>query len=160
MNILQKLRQLHADITASRDGFKIVDAWALAERLLTRLPVPPDEAQAVCRAKDADGLDRLLHRLEHPAPKVDAPLPEFSHDDLAAAIRAFKKRLKLLRLNDESRLGGRYTSGGRRSSIDAIEPPDGFSPDIWRVLARKGQLHDEGGGFYALPEHPVKDPHS
>ncbi|MEL7484458.1 MAG: hypothetical protein AAFN41_08900 [Planctomycetota bacterium] len=150
MNLTQKLRQLHADIADARDGFKIVDAWALAERLTLRLPVDLDEATRVFKEKDADGLLAIIDRLENPPKKEEVELPEFHHDDLAAAMRAFKKRLKVIRLNDESKLGGRYTSGGRTSKVDAIEPPDGFDDAIWKVLARDGRLIDTGGGFYQL----------
>lgn len=151
MNITQKLRQLHTDIAAAKDGFKIVDAWALAERLVLRFPVDLDAAARVFKDKDAAGLLSLIERIERPPTRPAGPLPEFSHDDLAAALRAFKHRLKVVRLNDESRLGGRYTSGGRASKIDAIEPPGEFDPAVWRVLARDGLLRDTGGGFYALP---------
>ncbi|MEO0629327.1 MAG: hypothetical protein AAFY46_01195 [Planctomycetota bacterium] len=150
MNLTQKLRQLHADIADARDGFKIVDAWALAERLTLRLPVDLDEATRVFKEKDADGLLAIIDRLENPPKKEEVELPEFHHDDLAAAMRAFKKRLKVIRLNDESKLGGRYTSGGRTSKVDAIQPPDGFDDAIWKVLARDGRLIDTGGGFYQL----------
>lgn len=152
MNAIQKLRQLHTDITASGDGFKIVDAWTLAERLLMRIPISATRIDEVCKAKDAEGLDAIIASLEQPADTPTKDLPEYPHDDLAAAMRAFKKRLKLVRLNDESRLGGRYTSGGRVSKVDAIEPPNGFPADIWRVLARDGQLKDTGRGFYALAD--------
>jgi hypothetical protein len=150
MNITQKLRQLHADIAAAKDGFKIVDAWALAERLVLRLPVNLERASRVFRERDAAGLLSLIESLETPQSPKQVAIPEFSHDDLTAALRAFKHRLKLARLNDESRLGGRYTSGGRSSKIDAIEPPGEFDPLIWKALARDGHLRDTGGGFYAL----------
>lgn len=153
VNVTQKLRQLHADIAAAKDGFKIADAWTLAERLTLRLPVDLDEASRVFKDKDADGLLAIIDRLENPQkPAEAAPLPDFHHDDLAAAMRAFKKRLKIVRLNDESKLGGRYTSGGRTSKVDAIEPPGDFDPLIWKALARDGKLTDTGGGFYALPK--------
>lgn len=152
MNLTQKLRSLHSEITSSGDGFKIVDAWTLAERLLARMPVDQAEVKRVTAAKDADGLAHLIDQIENPtAAKPAPPLPEFSPGDLDAALKAFKKRLKLMRLSDESRLGGRYTSGGRTSKIDAIEPPNEFDPKIWKVLAAKGELKDTGGGFYSLP---------
>ena len=43
--------------------------------------------------------------------------------ELKNALKAFKKRLKLARLDDESRLGGRYTSSGGQSGIIGIFPP-------------------------------------
>ena len=159
MNALQKLRQLHTDITASGDGLKIVDAWTLAGRLLMRMPVEAGELDRVLTEKDAAGLGAILDRLEHPDAEPQEALPEFSHDDKAAAMKAFRKRLKIMRLSDESRLGGRYTSGGRTSNIDAIEPPDGFKAELWKVLARDGELKDTGGGFYSLGKEPPKQPY-
>ena len=154
MNILQKLRQLHTDITAANDGFKVVDAWELAERLLLRHPVDLEEAARVFKEKDAAGLGALIDKLENPQPKAEQDLPEYTRDELAHAMKVFRKRLKLMRLSDESRLGGRYTSGGRASNIDAIEPPDELPREIWKVLARQGQLKDTGKGFFALADAP------
>ncbi len=67
-------------------------------------------------------------------------------------MRAYTKRLKLARLADESRLGNRYTTGGRKSAIDAIIPPEEFPPEVWKALALAGKLRDTGGGFYAPVE--------
>lgn len=151
MNILQKLRQLHGDIVNSGNGLKIVDAWTLAERLIGRVPADAGEVRRVFAEKDAAGLLALIDSAEAPpAPKQQGPAVD--PDTQAAALRAFKKRLKVMRLSDESRLGGRYTSGGRQSGIDAIEPPEGFEPAVWKALARAGKLRDTGQGFYALPE--------
>ena len=63
-----------------------------------------------------------------------------------------KKRFKLTRLDDESRLGGgRPTTTGRKSEISGIMPPSEFPPEVWRELARQGRIKDAGGGFYAMP---------
>ena len=71
---------------------------------------------------------------------------------LKAAFTAFKKRFKLTRLDDESRLGGgRPTTTGRKSTIAGITPPNEFPPEVWRELARQGRIKDTGGGFYAMP---------
>ena len=56
-----------------------------------------------------------------------------SKEDLKLALKAFRKRLKLTRLDDESRLGyGPMTSGGK-SGVVAITPPNQFS-DGYPVL--------------------------
>lgn len=151
MNALQKIRSLHTDITTSGNGLKIVDAWTLAERLLSRMPCNQTDVKRICKEKDAVGLDALLRGMEHPQPVIQPALPEYPEEQLAAAMRAFKKRLKLMRLSDESKLGGRYTSGGHTSKIDAIQPPEDFPPQIWKVLAKSGKLVDTGRGFYAEP---------
>ena len=154
MNLVQKLRSLHDDIAArvakGVDPLGLVDDWALAERLLLRMPVDLDEADRVFKARDLAGLDVLIARLE--APPKQEELPEFPQPELDHALKLFRKRLKLQRLADESRLGGRYTSGGRSSKLDAITPPEDVEdPRIWKVLVRAGKLKDAGQGFYAEP---------
>lgn len=150
MNATQKLRQLHGEITQARDGFRVVDSWTLAKRLLSRLPVDQTEVTRVCSAQDADGFDALIKALESPPAPVEKPLKGFTQKERDAAMGAFKRRLKIVQLNDESRLGGRYTSGGRKSGIDAIEPPKEFDREVWAALAAEGRLERVGGGMYAL----------
>lgn len=150
MNALEKLRETTDAITAAAEPMKIMDQWTLAGRLLSRFPVDQSEADRVLRERDAAGLDALVDALEHPAKKTTQPAVKVSEDEMSHALKAFRKRLKLARLADESKLGGRYTSGGRKSGIDAIEPPHEFSPEVWKALVSAGQLKDTGGGFYAL----------
>ena len=55
-----------------------------------------------------------------------AETPEFTKEELKAALKAYKKRLKLARLDDESRLGhGAMTKGGR-SGIVGVRAPEQF----------------------------------
>ena len=71
-------------------------------------------------------------------------------EELKRAMSAFKKRLKLYRQDDESKLGGRGMTGGRVSGIVGIKPPDGFPPEIWEELVTKGKLRSEGSGTYSI----------
>jgi hypothetical protein len=73
-------------------------------------------------------------------------------ENLKRAMKAFRKRLKLTRLDDESKLGGRYLSGGRHSKVDAIQPPNQYPASVWKELVRQGRLVDSGVGFYRLSE--------
>ena len=73
-------------------------------------------------------------------------------DRLKAAFTAFKKRMKLTKLDDESRLGGgRPTTGGKKSGVVGIVPPREFPREVWEELAKQGKIRDMGGGFYAMP---------
>lgn len=47
-------------------------------------------------------------------------------EELRLAMKAFRKRLKLTRLDDESGLGYGPMSSGQKSDIVAITPPNQF----------------------------------
>lgn len=81
----------------------------------------------------------------------DTPTPP-DKQELKAAFKAFKKRLKLTRLDAESKLGGGPLSGGRDSGIVAITPPAGFSSAVWDELVRQGRLKKADQGTYELGE--------
>ncbi len=149
MNALEKLREVTDTIGTSKNGLQIVDAWALAGRLLSRFPVDAAESKRVVTTKDHAGLDALVRGLENPAPptRVQAGVG-VSEGDMTAALKAFRKRLKLTRLDQESKLGGRYTSGGKQSGIDGITPPTEFPPEVWRALEEAGRLRRTAGGLY------------
>ncbi len=80
------------------------------------------------------------------APPPTGPTPQ----DLKSALKAFRKRLKLTQLDDQSRLGYGPMTGGQRSSIVAIMPPERFPAAVWEELARQGKLKRAGSGMYAL----------
>ncbi len=73
-----------------------------------------------------------------------------SQQELKAALKAFKKRLKLTQLDDQSRIGVGPMSSGRPSGIVAITPPDQFAQAVWEELARQGKLKRVGNGLYEL----------
>jgi hypothetical protein len=70
---------------------------------------------------------------------------------LRNAMKAFKKRLKLTRLDDESRLGHGAMSSGGPSGIVAITPPTRYPQAVWDELVRQGRLRRAGYGLYELP---------
>jgi hypothetical protein len=72
-----------------------------------------------------------------------------SPEELKQALKAFKKRLKLTRLDNESRLGGGPLTG-RASDIVGISPPNQYPQAVWDELVRQGKLRKLGGGLYGL----------
>jgi hypothetical protein len=70
-------------------------------------------------------------------------------DELKRALKAFKKRLKLTQLDEDSRLGHSPLTGAR-SRIVSIQPPAGFGREVWEELADKGFLKRDGIGFFEL----------
>jgi hypothetical protein len=73
-------------------------------------------------------------------------------DDLKKAMKAFKKRIKLTQLDDESRLGHGPMSSGGKAQVISIQPPAGFGKEIWEELAELGFLKRDGIGFYQVVE--------
>jgi hypothetical protein len=76
----------------------------------------------------------------------------FDKQELKLALKAFRKRLKLTRLDAESNIGGGPLSGGRDSGIIAITPPDQYPQAVWEELVRQGKLRRGGHGTYELVE--------
>ena len=81
-----------------------------------------------------------------PPSAPDSPKPQ----DLKKALKAFKKRLKLTRLDDESGPGGGAMTGGKTSGIVAIMPPNQYPKAVWDELVRQGKLNYTGRGLYGL----------
>jgi len=73
-------------------------------------------------------------------------------EELKQAFKAFKKRLKLMRLDAESNIGGGPLSSGRQSEIVAITPPNQFPIAVWDELVKQGKLKKGGHGTYELVE--------
>jgi hypothetical protein len=72
-----------------------------------------------------------------------------TEEDLKKALKAFKKRMKLTQLDEDSRLGHSPLTGSK-SKIISIQPPSGFGKEIWEELADKGFLKRDGMGFFEL----------
>ncbi len=77
-----------------------------------------------------------------------APTPQ----ELKSALKAFRKRLKLTRLDDQSRIGVGPLSSGRQSGIVGITPPNRFPQAVWDELVRLGKLRKIGSQQYELLE--------
>lgn len=71
---------------------------------------------------------------------------------LKKAYKTFRKRLRLTRLDAESTLGSGALSGGQKSGIVAIRPPNNFPQEVWDKLVEMGKLRTEGMGLYELVE--------
>jgi hypothetical protein len=83
------------------------------------------------------------------APSVPPGSP--SPEELRKALKAFKKRLKLARLDDVSGLGHGPTSGGKTSGIIAVMAPNQYPKEVWDKLVALGRLEYVGQGLYQLP---------
>ena len=75
-----------------------------------------------------------------------------TEEELKKAYKAFKKRLKLTRLDADSKVGHGPLSGTGKTQIVSIQPPLGFGREVWEELAEKGYLKRDTSGFYELVE--------
>jgi len=80
-------------------------------------------------------------------PAAGGPSPQ----ELKLALKAFKKRLKLTRLDADSKLGVGPLSN-TKGSISAIGPPNQYPPAVWAALVKEGKLKSAGHGLYSLVE--------
>jgi hypothetical protein len=75
----------------------------------------------------------------------------FDEAVMKQALNAFRKRLKLTRLDQESKLGAhKPMTGGRKIEALGIMPPSQFPREVWAELAKRGSIKDMGGGFYTI----------
>lgn len=93
-----------------------------------------------------------------PRPEIIVRAEKPTAQQLKTALAAFKKRLKLTKLDQESRLGRSPMTSGNKSGIVAILPPNLYPRNYWEELEKQGQIRNTGGGFYELVEKakPIK----
>jgi len=137
---IKKLGELVSAIDAGKDPAKLTGTGTGHHR-----DRDPNES----RVKSlADGRTIKQAREEAMAKSGHATLDE---TNLKHALKQFRRKLKSMRRDDESRLGGRYVSTGKASEIDAIQPPSEFPAAVWEKLVETGRLKKAGKGVYRLP---------
>jgi len=80
-----------------------------------------------------------------PSPAPSVPSPE----EKKAALKAFRKKMKVTQLDEDSRYGKSPLSGGK-TEIAAITPPSQYSRAVWDALVADGKLKYAGQGMYEL----------
>lgn len=159
MNIIEKIRDTETRLRSQADPVRQLESWTMLERLLGRMPVDQTELKRIVKERDGVGLDVMISRLEDPdAFKPEEDLPEYTQTELNEALRAFRHRLKFMKLDKESQLSQREVTTGKAADIGSIQPPgpSEFDPRIWKVLARAGLLVEDGKGFYHEPREKPK----
>ena len=146
-----KLDELMTAIRGYDDARRAAGEWKQAYKLLQETDLPTAHVTHVVGMRDVAGLTELIDQLRAPAsavapPQADAPDAETCR----RALRAFRKRLALTRLDDESKLGRGPLSKGGDSHLAAIVPPSEWPQSVWEELVRKGRLHYIGYGLYEL----------
>jgi hypothetical protein len=135
--------------------------WGLMQKLLLKAKVDPIVIMRLVAGRDAAGLSDIVRWLrgEEVAeqPEAKSAVPVISIEVQRAAMKVFRKRLRLARLDAESRLGVGPLSGGKRNEIDAIEAPREYPMGVWQALVAAGRLRYDGKGFYSLSVDDLGD---
>ena len=82
---------------------------------------------------------------------MSEPTPP-TKEQLRAAMKAFKKRLKLTRLDEASKLTRNPLTTGHGAQILAITPPREYPQAVWDELVKQGKLKYAGHGMYEILE--------
>ena len=134
------------ELAARLDDPTQTTVWQEARLTLTAAEADEEDLLYAVEAEDGDALKALVDGWN----SGKGLLPLHDRGILKRALKAFRKRLKLNRLDEESRLGGAF-SQGLKSNVVAITPPDQIPSAIWQELARQGRLVDAKLGMYELP---------
>ncbi len=152
--IVVKLNEQLAAIGEYPDPRRASSEWKQVYKLLQKTDMRPGRITSMVGMRDVAGLTQAIEEVsapdsETPQPAGDAP----DSETCKKALKAFRKREAVTRLDDESKLGRSPLSKGVSKSSLAIVPPIEWPDEVWRELARQGKLRDVGGGFYELPKH-------
>jgi hypothetical protein len=121
--------------------------WQTARDILGEASASETELAAVIDAKDAAALRAIVADWA----SGKRVLPEPDREVLKRAMKAFRKSLKVTRLDAESSIAGGPMSSGRHSGIVGVIPPARYPREVWDELVRQGRLRGGKQGIYELP---------
>ena len=144
-----KLRATAARLAEGVDEAEAEKLWTAAEADLEAAGADEDTELAV------PILDRSLEQVQEIIAAWDDGSrhpPPWDRAVLKRALKSYRKRLKLVRLDDESSSGRNPLSKGESSGITGVKAPEQYTRDIWDVLIAQGKLRDAGYGLLELAE--------
>ncbi|MHC4958541.1 MAG: hypothetical protein ACYTGN_09200 [Planctomycetota bacterium] len=133
--------QLRLDVDPER-------AWAEADAALAAARMEDDvELFVAVEERDAEAVGAIVAGWQ----AGTRTLVHHDRDVLKRAMKAFRKRLKIVRLDDESSVGGGAFSSAKQSGIVGVRPPEQYPQEVWDALARQKRLVEGNDGTYELP---------
>jgi hypothetical protein len=159
-----RLREIVAAIEAAEDPAACGPQWGETHKLMLKAKVDPGFLARLIATRDLDALRGAVDALGEgrdpaaaPSEEPEAaptPAADVDPEALKLAMRSFRKRLKLTRLDHESRLSVSPMTSGKKSDIRAIMAPHEYPVEVWDALVAEGKLRPRGPGFYELAEEP------
>jgi hypothetical protein len=143
------LSRMLTDIVAQlRLGVETERAWAEADAALRATRMEDDvELFVAVEERDFDAVAAIV--AEWQAGK--RTLVQHDRDVLKRAMKAFRKRLKIVRLDDESSIGGGAFSSAKESSIVGVRAPEQYPQEVWDELVRQKRLVEGRDDVHELP---------
>lgn len=144
--LCNRLKALVAEVEAAEGG-ATEGIWKRMELALARAEADEDAEIALpvldrsveeMKAVFAGWADGSLH------------LSDWDKAVLKRALKAYRKRLKLARLDDEASSSRNPLSKGATSSILGVRPPEQYPQEVWDMLIAQGKLRDGGHGLLEL----------
>ena len=145
--LCNRVRELAGQIAAAPDEASAEAGWRTLEQLLE--DAGADEVEEIALPV----LDRSLedvHALLDAWQSGTVGLVEWDRAVLKRALKAYRKRLKIMRLDDEGSGSRNPLSRGEESSITGVRPPEQYPEEIWELLIAQGKLRDAGQGLLEL----------
>ncbi len=152
--VIAKLDELLAAIRGYDDPRRAGAEWKQVYKALQKAGLPAARCTGVVGMRNVSGLAELIDQVRDPQAAEDATdTNAIDPETCKRALRAFRKRLALTRLDDESKLGRGPLSKGSDESYASIVPPNEWPEPVWQTLAKQGKLRYIGHGFYELPKN-------
>lgn len=126
------------------------EPWNKARKAVADASAKEVELAAVIEQRDAAQLRAIVTEWN----SGKRLLPEQDREVLKRAMKAFRKSLKVTRLDAESSINANPMSSGRQSNIVGIVPPARYPREVWDELLRQGRLLGGRQGIFELPPEP------
>ena len=130
--------------------------WGELHKAFLKSEVGSAVAGKIIMHKDEDELKLVVTQLKQGSEVAlsiseTVDVPELDHETQIEAMRCFRKRVKFMVLDRESKLGVGPLTGGKDASVDSMMAPHDYPMEVWLALSKDGQLVDDGGGFFHAP---------
>jgi hypothetical protein len=156
VDVQAKLESLLEAIQAVPDPRRANTEWKQALAQLKKTDSDRNLVDNVVAMRSVERLSELIQSLkvaDEPEESEASAAGAEAVDDATckAAMKLFRRRLKFMRLDEESQINSRSPlTSGRASEVNEVAPPIEFPKEVWAELARRGKLRHTGKGFYEL----------
>ena len=152
-DIVDSVVSLAEQIKTSSDAGPL---WGQLHKAFLKSTVEPSVAAKIIMHKDVEELNKVVTQLQCGSDvtieEEVVSLPELEHETIIEALRVFRKRIKFMKLDHESKLGVGPLTGGKELKFDSVMAPHDYPMEVWQSLAASGHLIDDGGGFFRIPD--------